>query len=87
MSYPLGFGRLWAGAVGGRARQGCWQGCHGSVPDGQAVSSLGVRAGGTWGCQGGWQVETQRPVTGGEHGSVREDRAKGMEVMKPCLMR
>lgn len=30
-----------------------------------------------WGCQGAWQVETQRPVTGGEHGSVREDRGKG----------
>lgn len=28
-------------------------------------------------CQGAWQVETQRPVTGGEHGSVREDRSEG----------
>lgn len=33
--------------------------------------------GAMWGCQGAWQVETQRPVTGGEHGSVREDRSEG----------
>lgn len=39
----------------------------------------GCGGGVTWGCQGAWQVETRRPVTGGEHGSVREDRSEGME--------
>lgn len=29
--------------VGGAVQWGRWQGCHGSVPDGQAVSSQGVR--------------------------------------------
>lgn len=64
------------------AEIGGWgQGCHSNVPDGQAVSSLGWGGWGVgaamWGCQGAWQVETQRPVTGGEHGSVREDRSEG----------
>lgn len=72
--------------IGGGGRGGGMRGsggCHRGVPDGQAVSSQGVIVGGgggkegrwrtTWGCQGAWQVETRRPVTGGEHGSVRED--------------
>lgn len=36
----------------------------------------------TWGCQGAWQVETQHPVTGGEHGSVREDRSEGLDAVE-----
>lgn len=72
----------WVGAAG----MGGSGGCHRGVPDGQAVSSQGVIVGGgggaegwrtTWGCQGAWQVETRRPVTGGEHGSVREDGGEG----------
>lgn len=72
----------WVGAAG----LGGSGGCHRGVPDGQAVSSQGVIVGGgggeegwrtTWGCQGAWQVETRRPVTGGEHGSVREDGGEG----------
>lgn len=47
---------------------------------GWAGGLLSGGEGGTWGCQGAWQVETQRPVTGGEHGSVREDRSEGMEA-------
>lgn len=75
----------------GGARQGRWQGCHGSVPDGQAVSSQGVRGGdgggGDAGLSGSLAGRDTSPVTGGEYGSVREDRAKGMEVVKPCVMR
>lgn len=75
-----GSGRVGAAGLGGSG------GCHRGVPDGQAVSSQGVIVGGvggkegwrtTWGCQGAWQVETRRPVTGGEHGSVREDGGEG----------
>lgn len=47
---------------------------------GWAGGLLSGGEGGTWGCQAAWQVETQRPVTGGEHGSVREDRSEGMEA-------
>lgn len=49
---------------------------------GWAGGLLSGGEGGTWGCQGAWQVETQRPVTGGEHGSVKEDRSEGMEAVK-----
>lgn len=59
---------------------GGWgQGCH-SNGSGWAGGRSPLRGGGVGamrGCQGAWQVETQRPVTGGEHGSVREDRSEG----------
>lgn len=60
---------------------------------GWAGGLLSGGEGGTWGCQGSWQVETQRPVTGGEHGSVREDRSEGSDgsrgggEVEACLMR
>lgn len=38
--------------------------------------------GGTVCCQKAWQVETQRLVTRGEHGSVREDRSERMEAVE-----
>lgn len=53
----------------------------GGGKDATATFRMGRRSplwgwGAMWGCQGVWQVETQRPVTGGEHGSVREDRSE-----------
>lgn len=42
----------------------------------------GGGGGGTVCCQKAWQVETQRLVTRGEHGSVREDRSERMEAVE-----
>ena len=69
--------------AGGGGGGGLYNGGAGRVAT--AAFRMGRRSplrgwGGTWGCQGAWQVETQRPVTGGEHGSVREDSSEGMEA-------
>lgn len=62
--------RRWCGVAGLPQRRSGWAG---------GLLSGGEEEGATWGCQGAWQVETRRPVTGGEHGSVREDGSEGME--------
>lgn len=63
---------------------GCTTGALAGLPRQRSGWAGGLLSGvrGTWGCQGAWQVETQRPVTRGKHGSVREDRTEGMEVVE-----
>lgn len=80
-----GFAGDWAGGGAGGCGDGVYDRGAGRVAT--AAFRMGRRSplrgrGGTWGCQGAWQVETQHPVTGGKHGSVREDRAEGMEAVE-----
>lgn len=86
------FGGDWVsgggGGGGGEAVQwGRWQGCHGSVPDGQAVSSQGVKGGGV-GLSGSLAGRDTTPCDWGgarvsERGQERGDGGSGGVRWRP----
>lgn len=88
----------WGLGVGVEQRGGRWQGCHASVPDGQAVSSPGVRGdGGNAGLSGSLAGRDTTPCDWGrsrvsERGQERGNQgARGWRQrrgeVETCLMR